>query len=370
MSFPMMASYAALFGLWSLTQFVLVPIPVNLIVTSTLILYIGCHRSLRLRDKTSVESCESETLSKEAAMKAPFFGSAVLFGIYLLFKFVDKWIVNLLLAAYFAVIGAFALAATVDPVLVQLFGITEAKRRGTKFTLPLVGEVDLTFTISEFVSFSVGVAFAAVYTMTGHWALNNIFGITFCVQAMERVSLGSVKVAGILLVGLFIYDVTWVYGGPVMESVAKSVQGPIKILFVSAWADPTTDPPTKLKTSLLGLGDIVVPGLFAALLLRFDASRAQADPSQGEHGRFAKPFFHACLVAYVAGLGATVAVMFYFKAAQPALFYLVPACLGAASVTAIWRKEIKALVAYDEETEEANEDQDHAAAAVTAKKDE
>ena len=31
-------------------------------------------------------------------------------------------------------------------------------------------------------------------------------------QAMERVSLGSVKVAGILLVGLFIYDVTWVYG--------------------------------------------------------------------------------------------------------------------------------------------------------------
>lgn len=45
-----------------------------------------------------------------------------------------------------------------------------------------------------------------------------------------------------------------------MESVAKSVQGPIKILFVSAWADPTADPPTKLTTSLLGLGDIVVPG--------------------------------------------------------------------------------------------------------------
>lgn len=45
-----------------------------------------------------------------------------------------------------------------------------------------------------------------------------------------------------------------------MESVAKSVQGPIKILFVSAWADPTADPPSKIKTSLLGLGDIVVPG--------------------------------------------------------------------------------------------------------------
>ncbi|CAN0509717.1 unnamed protein product, partial [Laminaria digitata] len=48
-------------------------------------------------------------------------------------------------------------------------------------------------------------------------------------------------------------------------------------------------------------------------------------------------FFHACLVAYVAGLVATVAVMFYFKAAQPALFSLVPACLGGAGVTAVLR---------------------------------
>lgn len=43
-------------------------------------------------------------------------------------------------------------------------------------------------------------------------------------------------------------------------------------------------------------------------------------------------------MAYVGGLAATVAVMFYFKAAQPALFYLVPACLGATGVTALWRK--------------------------------
>lgn len=45
-----------------------------------------------------------------------------------------------------------------------------------------------------------------------------------------------------------------------MESVAKSVQGPIKILFVSAWGDDNADPPVPIKTSLLGLGDIVVPG--------------------------------------------------------------------------------------------------------------
>lgn len=37
-------------------------------------------------------------------------------------QFVDARIVNMLLAAYFAFIGAFALAATVDPILVQLLG--------------------------------------------------------------------------------------------------------------------------------------------------------------------------------------------------------------------------------------------------------
>ena len=42
------ASYIALFSIWGLSGFVAIPVPVNLIVTSTLILYIGCHRSLRL----------------------------------------------------------------------------------------------------------------------------------------------------------------------------------------------------------------------------------------------------------------------------------------------------------------------------------
>ncbi|CAN0445174.1 unnamed protein product, partial [Hapterophycus canaliculatus] len=50
------------------------------------------------------------------------------------------------------------------------------------FELPLIGEVDLTFTATEVLSLTVGMGFAGMYTMTKHWALNNIFGITFCVQ--------------------------------------------------------------------------------------------------------------------------------------------------------------------------------------------
>ena len=107
-----------------------------------------------------------------------------------------------------------------------------------------------------------------------------------------------------------------------------------------------------LEFSMLGLGDIVIPGFFMALLLRFDAEQAKADPLEGAGGSFPKPYFRAVMAAYVAGLAVTVLVMEVFKAAQPALLYLVPATLGAAVGTGLWRGELQVLFAYDEEAPE------------------
>jgi signal peptide peptidase len=71
---------------------------------------------------------------------------------------------------------------------------------------------------------------------------------------------------------------------------------------------------------MLGLGDIVVPGTFISLALRYDHYRYRraAHPD----GTFAKPYFIASLVAYVAGLAITMAIMHVFHSAQPALLYL------------------------------------------------
>ena len=52
-----------------------------------------------------------------------------------------------------------------------------------------------------------------------------------------------------------------------MLTVAKSLDAPIKLSFPFDW---TADP---VKFSMLGLGDIVVPGLFVALALRYDIDR-------------------------------------------------------------------------------------------------
>lgn len=194
--------------------------------------------------------------------------------------------------------------------------------------------------------------FSAVYFQTKHWALNNVLGICFCLQGIERFSLGTYKIGAILLVGLFFYDIFWVFGTEVMVTVAKSLDGPIKILFPRSL---TRDPETgKIALSLLGLGDIVIPGFFLALLLRFDAHNANlvALPSVDFHQTFPKPYFHAALLGYAVGIGLTMFVMIYFEAAQPALLYLVPACLGTSLGCAFVRGELKELFAYSEEEEE------------------
>jgi minor histocompatibility antigen H13 len=109
----------------------------------------------------------------------------------------------------------------------------------------------------------------------------------------------------------------------------------------------------KGEFSLLGLGDIVIPGLFVALLLRYDASAAQVDPRGCVSRAFPRPHFSAQVLAYAAGLCVTVGVMYFFDHGQPALLYLVPACLGTSLVMALAKGDAAALFAYDEETAHA-----------------
>ena len=70
---------------------------------------------------------------------------------------------------------------------------------------------------------------------------------------------------------------------------------------------------------MLGLGDIVIPGIFVALTLRYDHHRySKSSPNSS----FTKPYFFAALGAYIIGLITTMTVMHVFKSAQPALLYL------------------------------------------------
>lgn len=236
-------------------------------------------------------------------------------------------------------------------------------------------ETHLKFYVTDIVAFIVAIGVGVWYIGSKHWICSNILGLAFSISGITFLSLGSYKVGAILLCGLFLYDIFWVFGTDVMVTVAKSFDAPIKLLF------PRDIFAAEFKHSMLGLGDIVIPGVFVALLLRFD--RAQAGLAAPATGAFAKPYFRNTFIGYCVGLITTIVrglctthrqqyrfgicsprplasqvVMHVFKHAQPALLYLVPCCLLASLGTAVARGEVAALFAYSEEEEQDAADKD------------
>lgn len=184
----------------------------------------------------------------------------------------------------------------------------------------------------------------AWYLISKHWIANNIIAIAFAIQGIALISIGSYKIGASILSALIAFDVFWVFGTDVMVTVAKSFEGPIKVLWPKDLLAST------YSFSMLGLGDIVIPGLFLALLLRYDVQR-----SAGK--QFTSPYFNICFFGYIMGLLATMVVMHVFKAAQPALLYLVPACLIFSLGAGIYLKDLKGLFNYSEiQSSKAKED--------------
>ncbi|XP_061622312.1 minor histocompatibility antigen H13 isoform X4 [Phyllopteryx taeniolatus] len=173
------------------------------------------------------------------------------------------------------------------------------------------------------------------YVLKKHWIANNLFGLAFALNGVELLHLNNVSTGCILLGGLFVYDIFWVFGTNVMVTVAKSFEAPIKLVFPQDLLEKGLD---ASNFAMLGLGDIVIPGIFIALLLRFDVSLKKNS----------RTYFCSSFLAYIFGLGLTIFVMHTFKHAQPALLYLVPACVGFPVVVALFRGELSEMFRYEE----------------------
>ncbi|KAF5348631.1 hypothetical protein D9758_006855 [Tetrapyrgos nigripes] len=194
--------------------------------------------------------------------------------------------------------------------------------------------------------------------------LTDILSLSFSHNALGLMKIDSFITGTVLLSGLFLYDIWWVFGTPavlgtsVMVDVATQLDVPIKLL----WPKSLSFSDDRGFT-MLGLGDVVIPGTFVALALRYDYYRYQQRNKPAIKERFEKPYFYAALTAYSLGLATTMTVMHTFKAAQPALLYLrrvmivvgffegvadggiavqfSPACIMSFVLTAVFRGELK-----------------------------
>lgn len=290
-------------------------------------------------------------------MQFPLYAGGTLCFLYALIKYFGKEIVNPLLLGYMG-IGA---SQSIKGLLLSMsLGKSFDKKKLIKLKIDKIG-LDLEVSSLDLICLVIAYIAVGIYIYSKNWIYNNVLAILFCVHGIEFLFLGNFTTGFILLGLLFFYDIFFVFGTDVMLTVAKSIDAPIKLLFPKNWE---TTPP---EFSLLGLGDIVLPGVFIALCLRYDIIKSLDAKlitdlvSQGDGHKVVitlleavekapRPYFYGSLIGYLVAIITTVVVMLVFDHGQPALLYLVPACLLSVVINAVRLGEFKELWEFNEET--------------------
>ncbi|CAF0956450.1 unnamed protein product [Adineta ricciae] len=317
-----------------------------LVFAALLCVYLGSYRSIIRKNKQKSSGEKPDVLTAKDAAMFPFIASGFLFGIYLVILLVSKEYITFVLNIYFFLIGIVALFRAIQPALSKLRLPALNKLRERQFHVKLsenqasnnndIMHVDFKFDLVDVVTLFGCILVGVWYLLKRHWIANNIFGIAFSINAIEILHFNKVFNGCVLLGGLFIYDIFWVFGTNVMITVAKSFDAPIKLIFPQDLIENGIF--TANKFAMLGLGDIVVPGAFIALMLRYDVTRK---PSSTR-------YFSASFVAYIIALFITILVLQIFKHGQPALLYIVPLCLGFPLLTALVCKDWTTMFAYED----------------------
>lgn len=331
----------------------------GLLSLATLSIYAGSYGSLpkqvRVRPgKGEVniseidEQCEGENderMSSEDAWLFPITGSVVLLGFYTIVKYLGTDWINWLLSWYFSIVGIGSVWKSLT-ALIRWSAGEQRWRSFHRFTFIIQRNkkdvLSLSWRMPTVISFPLAFVPSLLYnagaTSRKSILVTDIFGFSFSHNALTLFKIDSFKTGSILLGGLFFYDIWWVFGTEVMVQVATSLDVPIKLL----WPKSLFLAGERGYT-MLGLGDVVIPGTFIALALRYDYHRHLSGlpkvPVQ-QQVKFAKPYFHASLAAYILGLMTTMTAMHVFHTAQPALLYLSPSCVLSFVITAGLRGEL------------------------------
>ncbi|KAE8292698.1 Minor histocompatibility antigen H13 [Larimichthys crocea] len=280
--------------------------------------------SWSLGDYSKNSSDMPETITSRDAARFPIIASCTLFGLYLFFKVFSQEYINLLLSVYFFGLGVLALSHTMSPLMSRIFPESFPNKQYQLLFTQGSGEskeeiVNYEFDTKNLVCLLISSVVGVWYLFKKHWIANNLFGLAFALNGVELLHLNNVSTGCILLGGLSSTTCSGVFPQDLLE----------KGLEASNFA-------------MLGLGDIVIPGIFIALLLRFDVSLKKNS----------RTYFYSSFLAYIFGLGLTIFVMHTFKHAQPALLYLVPACVGFPVIVALFKGELTEMFRYEETSPE------------------
>ncbi|KAL0331275.1 UNVERIFIED_CONTAM: Signal peptide peptidase-like 2 [Sesamum angustifolium] len=214
------------------------------------------------------------------------------------------------------------------------------KRAGESFIkLPVLGAISyLTLAVAPF-CIALAVVWAVYRNVSFAWIGQDILGIALIITVLQIVRIPNLKVATVLLSCAFIYDIFWVF---LSKKLFKE-----SVMIVVARGDRSGEDgiPMLLKIprlfdpwggySIIGFGDILLPGLLVAFSLRYDWLANKS---------LRAGYFLWAMFAYGLGLLITyVALNLMDGHGQPALLYIVPFTLGTFLALGRKRSELKVL---------------------------
>ncbi|KAJ5075012.1 minor histocompatibility antigen h13 [Anaeramoeba ignava] len=336
----------------------------------------------------------ADPMSKKDALQFPLIAGSILTGLFLVVKFINKKYVNILLMFYFFGVGVFSTMEAFSTTLRRFLPESLRKKQPWKFStkIPFVSNTQkFSLTVSNLLTGIIGVVVGLSFIFTKNWVINNLLGLIFCFNGVAVLSIQNFQVIVLLLVGLFFYDIYFVFYTPVMVGVAKAIEGPVKLMFPKNLSSAS-------EFSMLGLGDIVVPGLLISLMIRFDFYLANKNYFQKIHRQtseqflverekekekenenenenekenqnenqnqnenekekeknhfynthFSQFYFKVSFISYFIGTLSTILVMLIFQKPQPALLYLVPSTLLGVVFAAIKKGDFSTLYDFDQ----------------------
>ena len=264
------------------------------------------------------------------------------------------------LASFTAIYSCFEplvmLSYTVFPRC-PIYNLPKVKCMGCSFRL------ELRQLLLALFSLSLTIVWAIFRKASWGWVLQDILGIFFSVNMLKTLRLPSLKIITVLLCTLFVYDIFFVFVTPLFTKVNiffKNLQTYISIdlvsfkdgksVMVEVATGGSTDEqlPMVLKVphfnnhpllccfesySMLGFGDILVPGLLVSYCHGFDLQK----------GTGCWTYWLLANFCYGTGMVVTFVSLFVMHSAQPALLYLVPFTLIPLYILAFIKGDFSAM---------------------------
>lgn len=276
------------------------------------------------------EQDNNQVITLRTAWSFIFFASAALFLMFLLS--------SKLLSFLFAFLFAVTCWDCMNTVLSQWLSMGMQHMVSSQGSSP---PLNLSY-YAEMASLILSTVLCSSWLLNRHsscwWILQDLLAFFLLVMTLTSIKIPNLKVGTILLLSAMVYDVWWVYIQPMvthsMSVMVSIANGPSLPLFMGI--------PSKDGFAMIGLGDIIIPGLLIVFSKLWDARNMRIfEAPKGSIG-----YFWPMILAYVTGLVCTCLALEFdigSQNGQPALLYLVPCTLGTFVIISLFRGEFKVL---------------------------